>query len=371
MADKLRVGIIGATGRGNYGHGVDTVWAEIDRAEVVALADADEQGRAAALERTHAPQGYADYREMLDKERLDIVAIGPRWLDQHCDMCLAAAEHGCHIYMEKPFCRDLQQADEIVRACEMRHCKLAIAHQTRWSPPVHVVQREIKNGLIGRVLELRARGKEDANRGGGEDLWVLGSHVLDLMRLFAGDPETCSATVWNKGHLAAKADVIDGNEGIGPLTGDGIAATYRFPEGVTGYVASYRGAAGNPSRFGLTIYGSEGVIEVLTGHPSPCHVLQDSSWSPGRSGKNWVKITSQGVGQPETLDNTGLHGGNVLAVNDFIDCIGSPERQPKCSMYDARWTIEMIAGVFESHRHGGEPVSLPLASRVNPLTLLT
>ncbi|MFO1095279.1 MAG: Gfo/Idh/MocA family oxidoreductase [Planctomycetaceae bacterium] len=370
MANKLRVGIIGATGHGDYGHGVDTVWAEIDRAQVVALADADDAGRAKAVERTKAPVGYADYREMLDKEHLDIVAIGPRWLDQHRDMCIAAAEHGCHIYMEKPFSRDLQEADEIVQACEMRHCKLAIAHQTRWSPPVDVVKREIKNGIIGRVLELRARGKEDANRGGGEDLWVLGSHVLDLMRFFAGDPETCTATVLNKGHLATQADVKAGNEGIGPLTGDAITAMYRLPEGKTGYMASYRGAAGNPPRFGLTIYGTEGVIEILTGHPAPCQVLQDSSWSPGRSGKNWVKITSAGVGQPEPPGASGLHGGNVLAVNDLIDCIGDPGRQPRCSMYDARWTVEMIAGVFESHRAGGT-VALPLKNRVNPLTLLT
>jgi len=370
MADKLRVGIIGATGRGDYGHGVDTVWAEIDRAQVVALADADDVGRDKALSRTNAPTGYADYREMLDKEQLDIVAIGPRWLDQHRDMCIAAAEHGCHIYMEKPFCRDPQEADEIVRACEMRHCKLAIAHQTHWSPPVDVVKREIKNGLIGRVLELRARGKEDANRGGGEDLWVLGSHVLDLMRFFAGDPENCTGTVWNGGHLAGKADVIAGREGIGPLTGDGIAAMYRFGNGATGYVASYRGAAGNPSRFGLTIYGTEGVIEVITGHPAPCQVLQDPSWSPGRSGKTWTKITSAGVGQPEPLENSGIHGGNVLAVNDLIDCIADPARQPRCSMYDARWTVEMIAGVFESHRVG-KTVSLPLESRANPLSLLT
>lgn len=370
MADKLRVGVIGATGRGDYGHGIDTVWSEIDRAEVVAVADANNPGRDAAMVRTRAARGYADYREMLAKEGLDLVAIGPRWLDQHRDLCLAAAEHGCHIYMEKPFCRDLEEADEIVQACEMRHCKLAIAHQTRWSPPIHVARREIKNGLIGRVLELRGRGKEDASRGGGEDLWVLGSHIMDLMRFFAGNPLSCYATVLNQGHPATRADVAPGNEGIGPLTGDAITATYQFPDGVTGYFGTYRAAAGNPSRFGLTIYGTEGVIEVLTGHPSPCQVLLDSSWSPGRSGKSWTKISSAGVGQPEPLASTGLHGGNVLAVNDLIDCIAAPDRQPQCSMYDARWTVEMIAAVFESHRVGG-PVRLPLESRVNPLSLLT
>ncbi|QDU37912.1 putative oxidoreductase YdgJ [Maioricimonas rarisocia] len=369
MAEKYRVGIIGRTDRGNYGHGLDSVWREIDRAQVIAVADDDERGRWSARSRTGAERAYSDYREMLEQEQLDIVAVAPRWMNEHKDMMLAAAEHGCHIYTEKPFCRDLTEADEIVAACEMRHLKLAIAHQTRWTPTLDVVKREISKGLIGRVLEIRGRGKEDARRGGGEDLWVLGSHVLDLMRVFGGDPQTCYATVLENGEPVTGSHVREGNEGIGPLAGDAINAMYTLPEGATGYFGSHRGTAGDPSRFGIQVFGSEGVVEFLTGHLAPCHVLRDSSWSPGRSRKEWVPISSNGVGKPETLPRTGLHGGNVLAVNDLIDCIGNPEQQPKCSMYDARWTVEMIAGVFESHRTGG-PVTLPLKQRENPLTLL-
>ncbi len=369
MPGKYRVGVIGSTGRGNYGHGIDAVWEEVDRTEVVAVADDNEAGLAEAVQRTRVKAAYADYREMIAEEQLDVVAVASRWPDRHRDMCVAAAEHGCHIFMEKPFCRDLREADEIVQACEMRHVKLAIAHQTRWSPPVDVVRRELRNGIIGNVLEIRGRGKEDATRGGGEDLWVLGSHVLDLMRLFAGDPSTCYATVLHKGRRATRADIFNGTEPLGPLLGDAINAFFSLPGGVTGYFGSHRGTGGSPSRFGLQIFGTEGVIEVLTGHPSVCHVLQDPSWSPGRSGKQWTKITSNGVGQPEPLPSSGLHGGNVLAVNDLIDCIEHPDRQPRCSMYDARWTIEMIAGVFESHRAGG-PVRLPLENRENPLERL-
>jgi len=369
MADKYRVGIIGRTGRGNYGHGLDTVWREIDRAEVIAVADDDERGRWAARSRTGAERAYSDYHKMLEEEKLDIVAVAPRWINEHRDMMVAAAEHGCHIYTEKPFCRDLTEADAIVSACEMRHLKLAISHQTRWTPTLEVVKREIDNGLIGRVLEIRGRGKEDARRGGGEDLWVLGSHVLDLMRVFGGDPTTCHATVYANGEPVTRSHVHEGPEGIGPIAGDAINATYTLPDGVTGFFGSHRAAAGSPSRFGIQIFGTEGVIEFLTGHLPACHVLQDSSWSPGRSGKKWVPISSNGVGEAETLPRTGLHGGNVLAVNNLIDCIENPEQDPKCSMYDARWTVEMIAGVFESHRTGG-PVTLPLKQRENPLTLL-
>jgi predicted dehydrogenase len=362
---RFNVAIIGSTRRGDYGHGIDTVWRDIPNATVVAVADESETGRAEATRRTGARNAYADYRQMLDKEHADVVAIAPRWIDRHRDMCIAAIERRCHIFMEKPFCRDLAEADEIVAACEQHQTKLAIAHQTRWSPPVEVVKRELANGIIGEILEIRTRGKEDA-RGGGQDLWVLGSHVLDLMRLFAGDPQNCFAQVRSNGHTSLAKDVHPADEGIGPIVGDAIDATYALPGNVIGHFGSRRAAAGNPSRFGLQIFGSEGVIEVLTGHPAQCHVLADSSWSPGRSEKRWIPISSNGVSQPETL-TTGAHHANVLAVTDLLDCIGDADRQPKCNVYDARWTVEMIAAVFESHRLQ-EPVSLPLKNRKNPLS---
>ena len=366
MTERYRIGIIGRTGRGNYGHGLDTVWRDVPRSEVVAVADDNAAGLERAVRKTGAKQGYADYREMLDREELDIVAVATRWLDRHAEYAIAALERGCHVYMEKPFCRSLAEADAIVSAAEMRHLQLAIAHQTRWSPILTAMLRAIEEGVIGRVLELRGRGKEDARRGGGEDLWVLGSHILDLMRAVSGDPMSVSATVLQEGRPAIEDDIIDGNEGIGPLVGDQVNASYRFENGVTGYFGSQRGASARQHRFGLQIFGTEGVIEIVTGHLSACHVLRDPLWSPGRSGHQWAPITSNGVGEPETLPDGGLHAGNILAVNDLIDCIEDPMRQPQCSVYDARWTVEMIAGVFASH-FAERPLALPLKNRANPL----
>ena len=45
---KLRVGVIGHTGRGNYGHGLDTVWLKVPETEIVAVADPHENGLANA-----------------------------------------------------------------------------------------------------------------------------------------------------------------------------------------------------------------------------------------------------------------------------------------------------------------------------------
>src|SRR5687768_12686665 len=198
MPAKYRVGVIGHTGRGDYGHNIDAAWLHVPKAEVIAVADAHDEGRAAAAKRLGAPQAFVDYRKMLDKMKPDIVSIGPRWLDQHCEMVLAAAERGIHIYIEKPMCRTLQEADRMVAACSEHDVKLAIAHQTRYSPKISVIRNLIQDGKIGKLLELRGRGKED-QRGGGEDLWVLGSHVMNLIHTFGGEPTWCFASVEQNG----------------------------------------------------------------------------------------------------------------------------------------------------------------------------
>jgi predicted dehydrogenase len=362
MKAKYRVGVIGHTGRGNYGHGVDTCFQRHPQCEIVAVADADEKGRATAAAKLRVKDAYADYRELLDRAKPNIVAIGPRWLDQHGDMVVAAAEHGAHIYMEKPFCRTPAEADEIIAACEKNDVKLALAHQTRYSPILRVVKEMIEAGRIGQLLEFRGRGKEDA-RGGGEDLWVLGSHVFNMMHHLGGDPLWCSAQVWHGGKPATRSDIAPGNEGIGPLVGDQLAAMYGLESGATGYFASKKNAAGG--RFGLQVYGSKGIIEILTGHLPQAWFLADPAWSPGRSNAKWERITSAGVGQPEPIKDGGLDGGNDLAVADLLDAI-EQDRQPECNMYEGRTTVEMITAVFAAH-FAGKAVKMPLEQRTSPL----
>ena len=250
MHKTYRVGIIGRTGKGNYGHDVDVAFTKLPNVEIVAVSDDDDQGRESAKRRTNAKKAYANYRQMLETEKLDIVAICPRWIDKHHEMLLAAAEASCHVYMEKPFCRTLAECDEVIHQFQMRHLSLGIAHISAvLTRPRHRSSSLVKAGEIGDLLELRARGKED-HRGGGEDLWVLGSHVFGLMRSFAGgNPTHCTATVLQNGRSILRSDVRDGAEGIGPLAGDNIQARFHFARGVFGHFASRRGMASNPTRF--------------------------------------------------------------------------------------------------------------------------
>lgn len=369
---NYRVGVIGRTGRGNYGHGLDVVWLQIPNAQIVAVADENEAGRNAAQKRLGAKNSYADYRQMLQKERPQIVSVADRHLDSHRDMVIACAEAGASIFLEKPICRTLQEADEMVGACEKHHVKLAIAHQTRYSPRLQRVKDLIADGRIGDILELRGRGKEDA-RAGGEDMMVLGTHIFDLMRFIAGDARSCYARVGVVGKERVtpitKADLREGGEGMGLIAGNHINASYVFDRGITGHFASVRATRGKgeADRFGLTIHGTRGVIQVTTGSLPACHLLADPGWFPGRNRVNWQAITSQGIGKEETLKDGGLGQGNVWIVQDLLQAI-ERDRQPKGSIYDGRAALEMIHAVYESARTRAA-VELPLRNRRHPLAM--
>jgi predicted dehydrogenase len=115
------------------------------------------------MARSGAAKGYSDFREMLRAEKPDIAVIAPRWLDQRVAMIEAASEVGAHILMEKAFAATLEDADRMMRAIGDR--KVQICHTARLAPATMEGVRLIRQGAIGEVLELRARGKED-HRGG-------------------------------------------------------------------------------------------------------------------------------------------------------------------------------------------------------------
>ena len=87
--------------------------------------------RRAAGARSHAQRLYADYREMLQKEKPDFVAICSRAPEHRLEMVTAAVEAARHMLIEKPLAKDLTSADAIVRMTEERglHVGHGIRHK--------------------------------------------------------------------------------------------------------------------------------------------------------------------------------------------------------------------------------------------------
>jgi predicted dehydrogenase len=361
----LRACIFGHTGRGGYGHGLDTCFNFSENIRRLAVADPDLTGRVAAMKRLGLAQGYASLEEMLDREEADLVSIGPRWVERKLEYITLAAKKRASVYLEKPIAASLEEADASIVVAEKAGIKIVVAHQVRLCPQVVHLKKAIEEGLLGQLLEIRTRGKED-QRAGGEDLMVLGTHCLYLMRYFAGDPLWCTARITQEGREITATDKRAASEPLGPVAGDTIDAAFAFSQGVMGHFASHKVPKGQGGRFQFTLYGSRGVAQFAIGQDPKVSYLSDPLWTQGRAGE-WKPLP----GAPSNDDPSGAQGTdacNKRIVDELIRIRESGNRSP-VDIIEGRATLEMIMAVYAAHL-GGARATFPLKDRKHPLGAL-
>ena len=241
----------------------------------------------------------------------------------------------------------------MIAACRKANTKLALAYVNRHSPAYGAARDLIEDGRIGKVLEIRCRGKED-KRGGGEDLWVLGCHLLDLMADLGGALQWCEASVTLAGRPITKADAVAGPEGIGPIAGDNVAAMFGLANGPTGYFASVRDAGLKQPNFGLTVAGTQGAIHIRPDHVPHAYLRAAPLWRVDKDFP-WQPIGPEGLDSPLPESDVDRAAERVAwgrrAAADLVDAI-LEDREPEAGMYAGRTTVEMTAAVYAAALSG-------------------
>lgn len=379
-----RACVIGDSKQGGYGHDMHLAFDLHDRITLVGLADPDEAGRAKHMAESKAETGYADYREMLEKEKPDIVAVSPRWTVNHKEYLDACVAIGAHGYLEKPLCVDLTEGDAMVAAVEAKNLKWAVAYNFRMTETIRHVKKAIEEDkIIGTVVEVRSRGKEDG-RAGAEDLIVLGTHLFDLMRYFMGDPLWCQSDITHNGKAAGPENVREASEPLGPVVGNRVHAAFGFDKGVPGYYDSMFTREGNGGRWGIDIFGTTGVISIkmdtfsrkpaiemtpeerMNSIVPEVRWLEDSSWMARNDGAgapvtHWKPLPDA----PEIHITDPQRDRHMPIVSDLIEAI-EEDREPVTSLQDCLASQEMIQAVFEADVQG-KRVAFPLENRAHPL----
>jgi predicted dehydrogenase len=368
MSKTYRAGIIGRTGKGDYGHKLDTAFIGLPNVEIASVADWDEAGLKAAHQRTGATRAYRDYRDMLAREQLDLVVVAPRWVDCHHDMVVACAEAGVRgIFCEKSFSATLAEADAMMVTCQQRGVRVVVAHR-RASAYEQLAKKQIDEGLIGQVQVMRAQGKGD-HRSGGQDLMILGTHLLESMRHIAG-----SEVAWAMGHVSqdgrdvTAADAREGGEGLGLVAGNELSGYYVFQNGIRAHFESRpvlpRGQHTSSRWFGFEVYGTEGILSVRNSPAGELYVYPHGMWLPDDAEIKWERMW---IDRWERCPDP-MHASNQMIVNELIAAIESDrDVVTAASGEDARAALEMAVAIPESHRLGGR-VAFPLANRENPYT---
>ena len=244
MAETYRVGIIGC---GWMGKAHAQAYAELSNVEITAASDTHPKALAELREEHGIGGGYADYREMLDAEDLDIVSVCS-WPGLHAPMSIAAAEAGVSgIVCEKPMARTLAEADAMIAAAEAHGAKLVIGHQGRFREQTNAIRNLIADGAIGRVEMLYIQ------QSGG--LTNSSIHNVDYARYILGDPQVA----WVMGSVERRTDRYERAERIE----DRAQALIGFAGGVRGVLES---DIGDDRRVQpCIVYGSHGSIFPVSG----------------------------------------------------------------------------------------------------------
>ena len=196
MADAIRIALIGT---GFARHVMLPAFRALEGVEIRAVCSGHRENAERAAQEYGIPAAYGDYREMLDREDVDFVAIvTPPHL--HHPMALAALERGLHVLCEKPTALNAQEAREMLEAAERAGVLHLIDHELRFHPSLQKLKALIERGGLGApervTFSIHWRYPMDPHRPwgwwfdatkGGGLLGALGSHQIDLIRWLLGD----------------------------------------------------------------------------------------------------------------------------------------------------------------------------------------
>jgi predicted dehydrogenase len=274
---------------------------------------------------------YADYREMLAKEALDVVSITTSWGHDHAAIAPVVAESGVKaIFCEKPIATSMDEADRIVRAVREHGVTFACAYLRRWSPRYHAVRAALDAGAIGRITSITAIGVGN--------LMHAGTHYADIMAYLCGDPEP--AWAWGR---------------IEPIPPDAKSHTAKVDPAGSGYIEMQNGV-----RLFLEGVSTGAITFCVSGTEGRLMIYNDA-----RAAEIWRRATSGADRwfQPEPLALPSQHRSTVLlALEDLMESMAAG-REPACSERHAARAMELCLALHASHRRGNCRVDFPLEDR--------
>ena len=326
---EYRVGIIGCGGMGRaHARG----YREAPGCRIVAGTEMDAEKSGAFAEEFDVERMYTNYREMLDKEDLDLVSICT-WPTTHCEITVAAAKQRPEgIICEKPLAVTLSEADRMLSACESNGVALATGHQHRWDAQAVKAREWIDAGRIGDPVMFWGHC--------GLDLMNNGTHVLDLIHYFNGD----RPAEWVMGQIDCRSrakgranhpDMYAEDVGIGEI---------RYANGLRAVLELGSFA---PKGYQFHLFGSEGTIDVNVPDGPKVRLLSSQA-------KGW-EIPE--IEQPVNA--------TIMKVVEFVKAVDAG-REPVCSGRIGRQLLEILIGVFESVRRRAL-IELPVQVKDFPL----
>ncbi|MEC5127203.1 Gfo/Idh/MocA family oxidoreductase [Verrucomicrobiales bacterium BCK34] len=362
----VKAAVIGHTGSGDFGRGLDRAFQRINGARLIALTDINAEKAEDSQIKSGAKSVYHAYQRMIGDESPDLVVIASSWTGERLPMGLEALNSDAHLFCEVPFTRTLKEADELLALANKKGLKVAVNNQLRCDP--NLVQfHEQYPELIGELLEMRVFGAM-GDSAGGEDLLTSGLHLFDIVRWFAGEMNYCTASVLIEGEIALAEDAEESENGLGPILGDAIHAQFSTSSGVKVSFVSDNRFQSLSGGAGIEFIGSKAKARLFADFPATLSLVVEDTGAerPDRTEiwKQWP--ATEGDYHPTIDKLNGLDACNRLVLTDVLASI-TEDRDPLCSGENAMKALEMVHGVWQAATTM-KRAYFPLANRLHPLS---
>ena len=289
------------------------------RVELVAGSSRDPGRRERFSQRTGA-NVYADWREMLAREALDIVSVAT-YAPTHAEISISCVEHGARVvYCEKPIATRPADAERALKACEANGALLVVNHNRRFNPNGHRLREAIARGDLGDLTSISLQWSTGR-------LANIGTHIFDATCMLTGRQiQAVSGALDLSGRPDCRGPQFHDYGGWGLLRLDG------------GLIATVDAADHSRLPFQIALNGTEG--RALTAGDE----VTIEYWD-GRQ----EHLPTQ-LGQTSSMDR---------AVAGMIEWLDRGTPFPYMAA-DAAAVLEAIAAFHISHDRNGAWVELPL-----------
>ena len=200
---KLKVVGIGA---GYFAGFQYRAWNRIPEVEVTAMCNRNTDKASGIMKECGIAKHYTDWREMLEKEKPDVVdVITPP--ETHLEMCREASDRGIHIVCQKPLAPTMEEARLIVEYVSLKDIRFMVHENWRFQPWYRELKRLLDEGVIGTPHSLYFRSR--MGDGWGDNAYIPrqpyfrnyprflvyenGIHFIDTFRYLFGEVNTVYA----------------------------------------------------------------------------------------------------------------------------------------------------------------------------------
>jgi len=281
---------------------------------------------------------YTDYKEVLDKEKLDAVVIAtpPKF---HAEIVRSCLERNLHVFCEKPFCLDPADSISLANLAEKKNLVNQVGYHYRFVATFQEMKRLIDLGILGKLHHIRAEAYgpvvlrpkgglwRSSKAEGGGCLYDYASHAIDLMNYLVGRPKKVGSSVLNS---LFSSDVEDE-----------VYSTFFYADGLTGQLnANWSDESHRKMSTKLTVWGENG--RIISDRQEIQVYLRDATKVPAGFTRGWNVRYITDIAQPVWYYLRGEEYS--LQMDDFFKAI--LEKRPSQSPFHSAADADIIAAAI-------------------------